>query len=326
MARVSAPQAEGAQRGEAERRSRMATQAKTLPVRLGAIFPTTEIGDDPAAIRDWAQAAEALGYHHIVVYDHVLGAVHAGRTPPLGGPYTERDAFHEPFVLFGFLAAVTQRIELCTGVLILPQRQTALVAKQAAEVDLLSRGRLRLGVGTGWNHVEYESLGTSFEDRGARFDEQVTLLRALWREPLVDFSGRFHRVDRANLLPRPRREIPIWFGGFTPVAVRRAARVGDGILFGTKPSRMQALLELSFAELAKAGRPRAAFGAEAVVDASDDPESWPRELALWREAGGTHLSLRAMDTAAEFVGAKRVGFEGPRDYIAALERFAAAVR
>ena len=148
-------------------------------MKIGAIFPTTEIGTDPGAIRDWAQAAEGLGMTHVVTYDHVLGAVHAGREPKLWGPYTERDAFHEPFVLFAWLAAQTRRLELATGVLILPQRQTALVAKQAAELDLLSEGRLRLGVGTGWNHVEYTALGVPFEDRGKRFDEQVELLRRL---------------------------------------------------------------------------------------------------------------------------------------------------
>ena len=260
------------------------------------------------------------------MYDHVLGAVHAGRTPPLPGPYTERDAFHEPFVLYGYLAAVTQRIELCTGVIILPQRQTALVAKQAAEVDLLSGGRLRLGVGTGWNFVEYASLGVPFDDRGARLSEQIELLRRLWREPVLDYTGRFHRIERAGILPRPRRDIPIWLGGFTPVAVRRAAKVGDGMLFGTYPSRMRGLHALALQELDKLGRDRASFGAEAGVDASDTPDTWAREAALWREVGGTHLTVRAMDTAAEFVGHKRVGFRGPQDYIAVLERFAAAMR
>ena len=290
-------------------------------LRLGAVFPTTEIGSDPGAIRDWAQAAESLGYDHIVVYDHVLGAVHEGREPPLRGPYTERDPFHEPFVLLAWLAAATTRIGLCTGVLILPQRQTALVAKQAAELDLLSGGRLRLGVGTGWNHVEYTSLGVPFEDRGARLDEQVALLRALWREPLVDFTGAFHRVERAGIAPRPGREIPIWFGGFTPVALRRAARLGDGFLFGAAPSQMQGLLGRLLEERARQGRADASFGAEAFVDFSTEPDAWLGELETWRKAGGTHVSLRAMDTAAGFVGARRVGYAGPRDYIDALETF-----
>jgi probable F420-dependent oxidoreductase len=290
-------------------------------LRLGAIFPTTEIGSDPAAVRDWAQAAEGLGYNHVIVYDHVLGAVHEKREPKLTGPYTERDAFHEPFVLLAYLAALTQRLELTTGVLILPQRQTALVAKQAIELDLLSRGRLRLGVGTGWNHVEYESLSVRYADRGARLDEQVALLRQLWSEPVIDFRGAFHRIDRAGLLPQPARRIPIWFGGFTPVSLRRAARTGDGFLFGTSPSRMIGLLAQLREHLAAEGRANADFGAEAVVDFSDARDSWGPELARWRDAGGTHLSLRAMDTASELVGAKRVGYRGPRDYIDALETF-----
>jgi len=294
-------------------------------MKLGAIFPTTEIGNDPTAIRDWAQAAESLGYQRVVTYDHVLGAVHDGRTPKLMGPYTEHDAFHEPFVLFAYLAAITARLELVTGVLVLPQRQTALVAKQAAELSLLSEGRLCLGVGTGWNHVEYTSLGTSFEDRGARFDEQIELLRRLWREPVVDFEGAHHRVERAGLLPLPPREIPIWLGGFSKVAVRRAARVGDGFLFGTTPTRMLGLLKTLRGYLSEAGRDPASYPVEAVVDFSQSPDEWRAELDAWREAGGTHLSLRAMDTSAEFVGFERVGYKGPGDYIRALETFMKAV-
>jgi probable F420-dependent oxidoreductase len=206
-------------------------------------------------------------------------------------------------------------------VLILPQRQTALVAKQAVEIDLLSGGRLRLGVGTGWNHVEYTSLGVPFDDRGARLDEQVTLLRTLWNEPVVDFDGRFHRVDRAGLLPLPERAIPIWFGGFTPVALRRAARTGDGFIFGTAPSRMLGLLGQLREALDRQRRGDTPFGADAVVDFSMPRDAWGDELAAWRENGGTHVSLRAMDTAAEFVGAKHVGYKGPRDYIDALETF-----
>ena len=290
-------------------------------MKLGAIFPTTEIGSDPVAVRDWAQAAEALGYSHVIVYDHVLGAVHAGREQVLLGPYTERDPFHEPFVLLAYLAALTEHLELTTGVLILPQRQTALVAKQAIELDLLSRGRLRLGVGTGWNHVEYESLGVPFADRGARLDEQVELLRQLWSASVLDFRGHFHRIDRAGLLPQPARKIPIWFGGFTPVALRRAARTGDGFLFGTAPSRMLGLLASLRERLEQEGRANADFGVEAVVDFSAPRESWAKEVEQWRAAGGTHVSLRAMDTGSELVGAKHVGYRGPRDYIDALETF-----
>jgi probable F420-dependent oxidoreductase len=290
-------------------------------VKFGAIFPTTEIGSDPVAIRDWAQAAEALGYAHVIAYDHVLGAEHRGRTPKLIGPYTERDAFHEPLTLFAYLAGVTRTLELATGVLILPQRQTALVAKQAAEVDLLSGGRLRLGVGSGWNPVEYGALGVPWSARGARMEEQVELLRRLWREPLLDYTGKFHRVERAGNLPLPGRSIPIWYGAFAPVALARAARNGDGLFFAAAPSRVRPLWEGLQVSLRGAGRPVAGFGSEASVDFSADPDSWPRELETWRAAGGTHLSLRAMDTAAEQVGAKRVGYRGPQDYIDALRKF-----
>jgi probable F420-dependent oxidoreductase len=294
-------------------------------VKIGAIFPTCEIGTDPVAIRDWAQAAEGLGMTHVIAYDHVLGAVHAAREPKLMGPYTERDAFHEPFVLFAWLAGQTRRLELATGVLILPQRQTALVAKQAAELDLLSDGRLRLGVGTGWNHVEYEALGLPYAGRGRRLDEQVELLRRLWREPVIDFAGRYHRVDRAGILPLPKRSIPIWFGGFTPAAFLRAARLGDGFQFGATGPGVRRQWEQVKELLTREGRSAENFGAEATVDYSAGPDKWREELEAWRAVGGTHFSLRAMDTAAELVGAKRVGYQGPRDYVKALEEFCAVM-
>ncbi len=294
-------------------------------MEIGAVFPTCDIGNDPAAIRDWAQTAEGLGYEYIVTFDHVLGAEHANREVKLTGPYTEDDAFHEPMTLLAYLAGVTEKIGLATGVVILPQRQTALVAKQAIEIDLLSSGRLRLGIGTGWNYVEYDSLGMSFEKRGKVFDEQIDLMRRLWEESLVDFSGSFHRVDRASLLPRPTRKIPLWFGAFSSVAVRRAVREGDGVLFGAPPTAMRRLHEKTLAELEVAGRDRESFGAEAMVDFSLGADRWVKELEVWRAAGGTHLSLRAMDTAAEFSGASHVGYSGPAAYIDALKTFRDAV-
>ncbi|MEN8159848.1 MAG: LLM class F420-dependent oxidoreductase, partial [Myxococcota bacterium] len=294
-------------------------------LKLGAVFPTCEIGNDPGAIRDFAQTAEGLGYSHLVVYDHVLGAEHAGREPKLTGPYTERDPFHEPFVLYGFLAAATSRIELATGVLILPQRQTALVAKQAAEVALLSRGRLRLGVGTGWNWVEYEALNESFDSRGKRLDEQVELLRALWRGEPIDFDGRFHRVERAGILPAPPGPIPIWFGGFTPPAVRRAARIGDGFLFGAATRPMQGLCNVLHGALAQAGRDPADFGIEAIVSWSDGADAWRESAETWKKLGATHFSMRAMDTGAALMGETPPGFTTPREHIEALEPFAEAL-
>jgi probable F420-dependent oxidoreductase len=291
-----------------------------MSLQIGAIFPTTEIGNDPIAIRDWAQTAEQLGYRHMVTYDHVLGAEHADREPRLMGPYTENDPFHEPMVLYGYLAGVTDSLELCTGVLILPQRQTALVAKQAAQIDLLSQGRLRLGVGTGWNWVEYDALNQPFENRGKRFDEQIEVLRKLWREPVLDYQGEHHRIERAGILPQPERDIPLWLGALSEVAIRRAARVGDGVIFGTKPSRVKRLHDRLREYVDAAGRPQSQVGAEAVVDFSE-PESWQQEIELWQAAGGTHLSLRAMDTGAALVGVKPMGYTGPADYIRALETF-----
>lgn len=294
-------------------------------MNIGAIFPTPEIGTDPIAIRDWTQAAENLGYSHILLYDHVLGAVHANREPKLTGPYTEMDQYHEVFVTLGFMAGVTTTIGLSTGVLVLPQRQTALVAKQTAEVDILSGGRMRLGVGTGWNYVEYESLGVDYRGRGKRFDEQVALLRKLWREPVVDFKGDYHRIDRAGILPLPRPDLPLWFGGFSEVAMRRAARVGDGFIFGSSPERMRDMFVRMHELVAAEGRDAAGFGSEASVDFSAGEDSWLKNIELWRELGATHLSLRAMDTAAEFVGEKHVGYTGPQSYIDALEVFMKAV-
>jgi len=198
-------------------------------MRIGAVFPQTEIGADPGAVRAWAEAVEELGFRHVVAFDHVLGAGTAGRPGWYG--YTSEDLFHEVFVLFGYLAGITRTLELVTGVLVLPQRQTALVAKQAAEVDVLSGGRLRLGVGIGWNRVEYDALGATFTDRGARSAEQVEVLRALWAEPTVTYQGRWHRIEDAGILPRPvRGRIPVWFGGNAEPVLRRAGELGDGWL------------------------------------------------------------------------------------------------
>ena len=296
-----------------------------MNVKIGAVFPTTEIGNDPIVIRDWAQAAEELGYDHIVTFDHVLGAVHADRKPRLRGPYTDKDPFHEPMTLFAYLAGLTKEIELATGVIILPQRQTVLVAKQAAEIDLLSGGRFRLGIGTGWSFVEYEALGMSFEDRGKRFGEQVDLIRKLWSEPVLDYRGAHHRVDRAGLLPRPARRIPIWFGALGPVAIARAARLGDGVIFGAGPKMTTPLLQQTHVELDKIGRSRDGFGAEALIDFSLGEAVWEDEFALWQKLGGTHVSLRAMDTAVELGGGKRMNYAGPQAYLDALRRFKAVV-
>lgn len=285
-------------------------------MKIGAIFPHLEIGSDPIVIRDWAQAAEELGYSHVLAYDHVIGAVHADRDPPLWGPYTEESSFHEPFVLFGYLASCTSRVELATGVLILPQRQTVLVAKQAAEIDLLSGGRLRLGVGTGWNYVEYESLNETFADRGKRQEEQVELLRKLWSEKVLDYRGEWHRVDRAGLKPLPARRIPIWFGGFSEVAFRRAARMGDGFIFGASQEANLQALDAVRRNVEEAGRDPASFGIEAMLNYQSGPENWRREVEDWRAAGADYVSMRSM--ALRGMGE---GLASPQAHIDALRHY-----
>ncbi|MEM9620894.1 MAG: LLM class F420-dependent oxidoreductase [Pseudomonadota bacterium] len=289
-------------------------------MQIGAVFPHQEIGDDPIVIRDWAQAAEGLGYSHILAYDHVLGAVHANREPALWGPYTENDAFHEPFVLFGYLASCTERVGLATGILILPQRQTVLVAKQAAQVDILSSGRLRLGVGTGWNYVEYDSLNEDFASRGQRYAEQIEVMRKLWREPVVEFSGAYHKIDRAGLKPLPKRDIPVWFGGFAPVAFRRAAQIGDGFIFGSSQEQNLQALELVRQELAQAGRTTAEFGLEALVNYQSGADAWYNEAQVWQAEGADFISMRAM--ALRGMGD---GLQTPQAHIKALETYWQAV-
>jgi probable F420-dependent oxidoreductase len=290
-------------------------------MRFGATFPTTEIGDDPVAVKDFAQAAEALGFSHIVAYDHVLGAEHAGREPALWGPYTEADAFHEPFVLFGFLAGVTSTIEFETAVIILPQRQTVLVAKQAAEVDVLSGGRLRIGVGTGWNYVEYEALGESWEGRGARFDDQIDLLRQLWSEPVVDVTTPFHRIDRAGILPRPRRQIPVWCGGFSGVALRRAARVADGFTFASAGRKTVEQVERLRDLLQAEGRDPSAFPIEFTLMYGLGEARWTSAVAGARDAGVDYMTVNTMSTTAAWTGMEAPKLATVNEHIAALERF-----
>lgn len=275
-------------------------------MKVGAVYPQIELGGDPAAVHCIGRAAEALGYEHLLMYDHVVGAVHENRTPPLWarGPYTDKHPFHDPLVVFGYLAAITQRLEFVTGILILPQRQTVLVAKQCADIDLLSGGRFRLGVGTGWNYVEYEALGQSFQTRGDRLTEQIGYLRRLWSEPLVTFQGRFDRIDRGNINPRPRGRIPIYCGGFAEPAYQRAAKLADGFIFAASIansalpgwSRVRELLS-------EAGRPVSGFGAQYIVQ--DDfgrglePGAVVDSIRQWQAAGGTHASVVTMGRGFE---------------------------
>jgi probable F420-dependent oxidoreductase len=288
-------------------------------MRLGVVFPQTEIGEDPAAISDYAQAAEQLGYDHLLVYDHVLGA--NPERPGGWRGYTFNDAFHEPFVLFGYLAALTRRLELVTGILILPQRPTALVAKQAAAVDVLTGGRLRLGVGVGWNAVEYESLGQSFHTRGRRMEEQIGLLRQLWTRQLVTFEGRFDRIPDAGINPLPvQRPIPIWMGGMSEPVIRRVAQVADGWFpqfRGPLGKEASETLDRMRQYAREGGRDPADIGIEGRVSVGgDQPDEWIAALESWRSLGATHCSFNTMGS----------GFTSPAQHIDAIRRFIEATR
>ena len=264
-------------------------------MRIGAVYPQTELRGDPDAVRRIGLAAESLGYDHLLAYDHVVGAVHADRAPALRGPYTERDPFHDPFVMFAYLAGMTQRLKFATGVLILPQRQTVIVAKQCADLDLLSGGRLRLGVGVGWNYVEYDALGQPFGQRGRRVDEQITLLRDLWRGEVTSYHGEFDRLDRGVVLPGPGRQIPIWIGGFSPPAFRRGVARGDGFMFaGRSAADAHSALAALRAEAAERNRSLDDFGLEYLALGATSVDDVVAHADGWRDAGGTHFGVVSM--------------------------------
>ncbi|HUB58379.1 MAG TPA: LLM class F420-dependent oxidoreductase [Mycobacterium sp.] len=282
-------------------------------MRIGVVFPQTEIGGDAGAVRAYAEHAEGLGFAHLLAYDHVVGAdpkVHVG----WDGPYDVHTTFHEPLVTFGYLAAVTTSLELVTGVVILPQRQAVLVAKQAAEVDLLSGGRLRLGVGLGWNAVEYEALGEDFSTRGKRSAEQVELMRKLWTEPTVTYHGTYHRVTGAGIAPLPiQRPIPVWFGAASARACRRAGRLGDGWfpMVGPGPKLDRAKQEVEHAAT-QAGRDPAKIGMGGQVSWNGSADDLADGLRSWAEAGASHMSINTMDA----------GLASVDDHLAALTKAA----
>jgi len=263
-------------------------------MQISAWFPTRDIGTDPVRIRDWAQAAEELGYDHIEVPDHVFGATARDGWSPR---YNEQDAFHETFVTLGFLAGVTTTIGLASGVLILPQRQTGVVAKQATQVDILSGGRLRLGVGVGWNHVEYEALNEDWKSRGTRQREQVEVLKKLWCDDLVTYQGRFHQFTEVNITPRPvQRPIPVWFGGSSDAVVKRAAQIGDGWMPIMAPGHeAEAKLEQLRNHLSDCGRDTSAFGIEGWLRMDKaDPDEWSVAAEGWRKLGADIVMLYPM--------------------------------
>jgi probable F420-dependent oxidoreductase len=286
-------------------------------LKIGLTFPQTEFASDAGAIREYAQTAEALGYSYILAYDHVLGA-NPERPGGWNGRYTYQSSFEEPLVLFSYMAALTQRIEFAPGIIILPQRQTALFATQAATLDVLCNGRLRVGVGLGWNQVEYAALNEDFHTRGRRIEEQVSLLRQLWTQPLVQFSGRWHNIPDAGLNPLPvQRPIPLWFGGTADAAIKRLAELGDGWMVNyRKPADALAGIQKVYGYIDAAGRAKASFGIDVRIPYGDgNPDAWLALIAEWQDAGATHLSLNTMGS----------GFDAPGKHLLAIRRFAEAV-
>jgi probable F420-dependent oxidoreductase len=283
-------------------------------MKIGVVFPQTEIGEDPEVVARFATTAEAIGFRHLLAYDHVLGANTASR-PNWTGPYTSESLFHEPLVLFGFLAGITRTIEMASAVLILPQRQTALVAKQAAAVDVLSGGRLRLGVGTGWNPVEYEILGESFRDRGVRSEEQIDVMRRLWAEPTVTFHGKWHHVPDAGINPLPpRRSIPVWLGGFAPVVVDRVGRIADGWFPFDGPELPAQIARIH--EVAREhGRDPSRIGIECIQVPTKTADEARDKLRRLEDMGVTHVAISMMN----------LGLPDPQAHIDALEVYWDAV-
>ena len=263
-------------------------------MEIGAVFPHNEIGTDPQAIKDYAQGVEELGVTHLLIYDHVLGA---DRNRPGGfeGPYDKEVAFHEPFTTFAFIAAVTKNLDMITTVMILPQRQTVLVAKQAAELAILSNNRFKLGIGVGWNAVEYVGLNENFKNRGKRQAEQVELMRLLWESEVLEYKGDYHHIDKASLNPRPSENVPIWFGGGAPQLIERCADLGDGWipLMGPNEAARNTLEEIRAKREAK-GLDWNNFGVQAQAQyAGGDPDRWSKHAEKWRDLGASHLAVAA---------------------------------
>lgn len=265
-------------------------------MKIGAVLPQTELPPDAAAARRYIEHLERHDFAHMMIYDHVLGADTSTR-PDWSGAYASTDPFHEVLTTLAWAAGFTKTLEFVTAVLILPQRQTALVAKQAATLDLLAEGRFRLGVGIGWNRVEYDGLNETFGNRGKRVEEQIDLMRKLWTEPAVTYDGRWHQIDNAGILPLPQqRPIPVWVGGSSEPAIRRAARIGDGFFpQGTPGETMTTMMDILKDELERTGRDCDSFGLEPRITVSTGtPDSWQREAEAWRDMGATHLSLNTM--------------------------------
>lgn len=279
-------------------------------MQIGVIFPQTECGSDVAPIADFVRAVEAMGFDHLFVADHVLGADPRFHSHPSLATYSHEAVVHEALTLMAYLAAITTRLTLATGILILPQRQTALVAKQAAQLDVLSGGRLRLGIGVGWNAVEFEALNETFENRGTRSAEQIAVMRALWTQPVVDFRGEFHRISHAGLNPMPiQRPIPIWFGVGSrdrPVppdsALKRIARLADGWSPNFTPDAQgKVLVERVHRYAREAGRDPAKLPLEGRIRlAGQTTDEWRQQVDAWTTLGATSLIAEPRNAGLKF--------------------------
>ena len=286
-------------------------------MKIGAVFPHNEIGTNPELIKEYCRGLESLGVDHLLIYDHVLGA-DPDREGGFRGPYDKDVAFHEPLTTFSFIAAATEKIELATTVLILPQRQTVLVAKQVAQLAALSNNRFRLGIGVGWNKIEYEGLNETFENRGRRQEEQVILMRELWTQDSLDFKGEFHRINKASINPRPQEPIPIWFGGSAPALIERVARLGDGWmpLMGANEKAAECIREIREAR-EREGKSMDGFGIQAQAQyKGGTPDIWKKNAASWCEMGATHLAIATHNT----------GVTGVPGHLSRVEEYLRAVQ
>tara|TARA_B100000676_G_C18048789_1_gene829718 strand:+ start:464 stop:1336 length:873 start_codon:yes stop_codon:yes gene_type:complete len=282
-------------------------------MQTGVVFPQTEATTNQLEIKEYALTAEELGYNHILAYDHILGANACSR-PGWSGAYKHTDTFYEPLILFSFLSSITKTIEFASGIIILPQRQTALVAKQAATVDILSNGRLRLGVGTGWNKVEYEALNENFHNRGKRSEEQIELLRLLWSKELVTFKGKYHTITDAGLNPLPKTEkIPVWFGGMVDAVLKRVAKIGEGWFPQGEPdSEFKQQYESLKRYLDLAGRDITEVGIEARISINGlSDKEIIQKYKDWQSVGASHISINTMDGNLDF----------PKGHIDAISHF-----
>lgn len=283
-------------------------------MKLGVVFPQTETPPDPIAIRDYAQTVEGLGFDYLLAYDHVLGANPNRPEGWKGRPYKYSDSFHEIFVLFGYWAGLTKRLELVAGVLVLPQRQTALVAKQAAQIDVLSNGRLRLGIGVGWNYVEFEALNQEFSNRGRRSEEQIQLMQELWTKPLVVFEGKYHKVSDAGINPLPvQKPIPLWFGGYVDATFRRVARYGDGWFPGRQsPESARPAVDKMRRYMEDEGRDPSTLGLAPWLSASSlSNDQWLAAANGWKKLGATHIAIETM----------RCGYENLDQHLLTVKTF-----